>query len=171
MNALDHLQQGISKASLDNYRDAIQSFSQAISIDPSKIDAYYNRGLAYLKIGCYTLAVEDFSYAISPHDSGMETELPTDLQLLSYCHRGRAYHFLGCCKQALDNYNQALELDFYFAYAYQQRGLVKLDLGWRQEALEDFQTAAHLNWQQGHLYVYERLECLIQVFFSEIFQN
>lgn len=167
MNEINYLEQGLKAASAADYQQAINAFSKAITARSSLIEAYFNRGLAYLKMGCYAFVIEDFSHVLSAPESNAAAALPQDMQILAYCYRGRAYHFLGYCKQALEDCDRALDLNFYCSQAYQRRSLVKLDLGWRQEALEDLQTAAYLHREQGNLLSYQKTEKLIQTLFPQ----
>lgn len=98
-------------------------------------------------------------------DDRSQPALPQDLQVIAYCHRAQARHYLNHCEFALDDCNRALDLDFYCARAYQRRGLVRLDLGLQQEALEDLQTAVHLASLQGDSMVQTKAEKLIQALF------
>jgi Tfp pilus assembly protein PilF len=48
--AIDYFSKGMSKAPI-NDTGAIVDFTKAIELDPKYIDAYYFRGLYYIKIG------------------------------------------------------------------------------------------------------------------------
>ena len=44
--------------------EAVENFTKAIELEPSKADFYHNRGFAFRKQKKYDLAVEDYSSAI-----------------------------------------------------------------------------------------------------------
>ncbi len=55
---------GISLDRKGLYKDAIDSFSKAIDIEPHKSDFYHNRGFAFRKLKDYQNAIDDYSKAI-----------------------------------------------------------------------------------------------------------
>jgi tetratricopeptide (TPR) repeat protein len=165
MQATDYLEKGLKQAAKMDYDGAIQAFDKALGIAPDLMDVYYNRGLIYLRLGCQAAAINDFSQALATTDDSTNPPLPQDLQVMAYCHRAQARHYLNHYEFALEDCNRALDLDFHCAQAYQRRGLVRLDLGLQQEALEDLQTAVHIAWLQGDSMVQTKAEELIQALF------
>lgn len=163
MNAANYLEKGLKQATQMDYEGAIQAFDNALGLDHDLVDVYYNRGLIYSRLGYQAAAINDFNQALAT--AGDRPPLPYDLQVMAYCYRAQAHHYLNHCEFALDDCNQALDLDFYCARAYQRRGLVRLDLGLQQEALEDLQTAVHIAWLQGDSRVQTKAEKLIQALF------
>ena len=61
---------GVEELKLKNYQESILSFTKAIKKNPFDIDAYYNRGVANLKIGIKDSACGDWSYAFVLGDTG-----------------------------------------------------------------------------------------------------
>ena len=59
-------------------------------MNPNYVDAYYNRGLAYINTGNYAAAIEDFNKAIQINPNMAE-----------------AYYCRGHCYQAMNNTFQA----------------------------------------------------------------
>ncbi len=165
MNSANYLKKGLKQAAQMDYEGAIQTFDDALGLDPDLVDIYYNRGLIYSRLGCQAAAIDDFSRALGTVGDRPQTILPQDLQVLAYCYRAQAHHYLNHCELALDDCNRALDLDAYCAQAYQRRGLVRLDLGLQQEALEDLQTAVHTAWLQGDSTVQTKTEKLIRAIF------
>ncbi len=53
--------------------------------------------------------------------------------------------------EAIDEFNQAIELAPDFAEAYKYRAIDLYNLGWKEEAINDFKTAIRLYAQQGDL--------------------
>ena len=83
---------------------AVENYTQAINLNPEHPNAYYNRGLAYLKYGLrdkYELAILDFDkhIRIYPLDSA------------AYFNRGFAYSRLGQYWGAIMDYDESLRLN------------------------------------------------------------
>ena len=49
---------------LKDYNSAINDFHRAIKINPNNVDAYNNRGVAYMRQGQRDCAIEDYNRAI-----------------------------------------------------------------------------------------------------------
>lgn len=133
---------------------AIESYSEAIKLDPNNADAYNNRGIAYGKKGEHDLAIKDFNKAIdlNPNsanaygnrgnvhfnkgeydrtisDFSKAIDLNPDSAEVYY-NRGNAYRAKGESSSAIADYTKAIELKPNFADAYNNRGIVykKYDL-------------------------------------------
>ena len=61
----DAYNKGIESFELNNFTEAIHSFSKAISMDSSFLAAYFNRGICYSQISDYDNAIADFSLTFS----------------------------------------------------------------------------------------------------------
>jgi tetratricopeptide (TPR) repeat protein len=66
------LWKGITEAQSGNFLSAIQSYTHAVNSSPRFSTAYYNRGLAYLNMGRYDQALEDFNVVLR-QEPGNET--------------------------------------------------------------------------------------------------
>ena len=51
---------GVVEARLGKFEEAIRSYTRAIAAAPRYAPAYMNRGLAYMNVGRYDQAIEDF---------------------------------------------------------------------------------------------------------------
>lgn len=80
------------------YREAIEAYDLALTLDPDYAAAYYNRGLAYAHLGALDNAISDFGRAIE--------RVPTEAQF--YRQRGLAYARQGAYDRAIADYNTAL---------------------------------------------------------------
>jgi tetratricopeptide (TPR) repeat protein len=102
-----------------NYKDAINQFTNAISVNPAFTDAYINRGKAYNISKNFDKAVDDFNRAITFEPQNEE---------IYYC-RGVSYNNLNKFKEALDDLNHATFLNKKFIPAYQEKiiSLMALD--------------------------------------------
>ncbi|MDB9348530.1 tetratricopeptide repeat protein [Nodularia spumigena] len=65
-------------------------------------------------------------------------------------------HKLGNIQSAIDDYTQAINIDPYFAKAYQNRGIARSALGYKQDAIDDFETAANLSKKSGYETSYQK---------------
>ena len=62
-NVYAHFDKGNAYMLLNDYTGAISSFTNALEVKPDLGEAYYNRGLMYLRLGNKTLGVADLSKA------------------------------------------------------------------------------------------------------------
>ena len=115
---------------------AISLLTQCLEADPSYVQAYYHRGIAYFKNGKYDEALTDFNKA---------QELSPDLSIL-WMYKGFAYRNLGDVDLALmsfSNYISKNPTDT-TAYSYILRGKMKYELGDFQGAVKDYEMAIQL---------------------------
>jgi tetratricopeptide (TPR) repeat protein len=127
-----------------NYAEAVDLLTRAISNSqaavlpsPNATEAqiYYERGVAYLKMGFPDTAAEDFTTAINlaPHDGR------------AFQQRARAYVELGDSYKALRDATEAIRLKPDNAAAYHIRGLVYSKRGQYQRAVADLEHAVEQN--------------------------
>lgn len=109
---------------------AIDDFSKAIEIDDSVLENYFNRGLAYFKLGG---AHDDQSLKDLHHVLSIESDHTGSLNNVCWFMSlgGRAAEGLPYCERAL-----SIDPDYYLAY--DSRGLAHALLGNQEKALEDF---------------------------------
>lgn len=109
---------------------AIDDFSKAIEIDDSVLENFFNRGLAYFKLGG---AHDDQSLKDLHHILSIESDHTGSLNNLCWFMSlgGRAAEGLPYCDRAL-----SIDPDYYLAY--DSRGLAHALLGNHEKALEDF---------------------------------
>jgi tetratricopeptide (TPR) repeat protein len=81
-----------------NWDKAIESFSQAIKLDPNNANSYLNRGNCYLEKEEYDSAIADYTQAmtLAPNWNG------------GYNLRGLAYKGKGELDKALDDFTQSI---------------------------------------------------------------
>ena len=84
---------------------AILNFTQAITLDSTSYNAYYNRGCAYHRQGKYQAAIADFSQAVRLNPEFTQ----------AYVHRGILHNEIGAVHLAFKDLNLALR-------QYQNRG-------------------------------------------------
>ena len=118
---------------LGNTEKAIADYTLEIKIERSA-DAYYGRGLNYLRRGDFNLAVEDYTQAI---------ELDPNYHR-AYFGRGSAHTGLGNYKESIEDYTLAISLRSDYTEAYINRGNVYRSLERFDEAFADYQRALEL---------------------------
>lgn len=123
----------------ENYKRAIEVFTQVIEISPDDAVGYKKRGNARCDLGDYLQAIEDFTRAIqiNPYDAD------------AYFYRGNAFYELGDKPEAIEDYTQAIKINSNDADAYINRGNVRDELGDTQGAVADFHKAADLYQKAG----------------------
>jgi tetratricopeptide (TPR) repeat protein len=167
----DFFIRGVDKEKKGDFKGAIASYSQAISLRPKYADAYYHRGVVLFSIRDEQKALKDFQKAadlffeqgnnadgyknqgavrlISKDYQGAITSLTKAIELKPndadiYNGRGIARYKLGDKQGASADYTQAINLNPNFAFPYGNRGAVRIELGNLQGAFEDFNEAIRL---------------------------
>jgi tetratricopeptide (TPR) repeat protein len=131
-------EEGLQKAKEKDYVSAIAFFTRAIDSQVNFADAYYQRGLAYYDSGKIHQAIFDYTEAIKIN--------PT-MAIVFYC-RALAKLALNNFVGSLEDIETTIMMDFNYAPAYNLKGIIKRNLGDRQEAINSFRTAAKLYLQQ-----------------------
>jgi tetratricopeptide (TPR) repeat protein len=121
----------------------VKRSTQMIQNEGQSAEAYYKRGIAYLKLEQFILAIDDFTEAIKSNAKDAEP----------YSHRGFGYYRLKRYREAILDYTQAIQLNPDFAKAYFLRGLVHYDMGNHQQAISDTTQAIRLDWTLSTAYV------------------
>lgn len=110
-----------------NLEEKIKLLTEAIKLEPQKLDAYFYRGLAKNDMGDYYGAIVDYSKIIVE-----EPDADT------YFNRGNAKYSLEDFEAAKDDYSKAIILDPYFVDAHFSLGCAYYDLGEYDDALASF---------------------------------
>jgi tetratricopeptide (TPR) repeat protein len=105
--------------------------------DPTKAkgEDHNQRGLAYLCLGYYELAIRDFAYAL-------DTDKTSSIY---YSNRGMAYIFLGDTEKAIRDYTKSLELEPGNAITFVNRADAYADLEDYGNALADLDAALEID--------------------------
>jgi serine protease Do len=112
---------------------ALRSSTQALRLNPRFAAAYSLRGSVRYLTQDYNGAVADFSQAVQ-----FDTRLGS-----AYLGRGLSQSALGNPERAIADYTQAIQLSP-DALSYYNRGVVQLNQGNRQAALDDLQKSADI---------------------------
>lgn len=128
----DWVAKGMSQPT--NRTAAIQSYTQAIAIDPTNSIAFYNRGNARYDTGDKQGAIADYNEAIrlNPHNT------------YAYYNRGVARYYLGDKQGAVGDFTMVLRFDPNDVLAYYSRGTVLRTLRDGRGAFADFDQVVRL---------------------------
>ena len=153
---------GLARHDSNEYRAAIEDYTQAIEVNGKVAGLYHNRGVSYLALGeqrnneamqhraanapgaddeekeakeQWKLAVKDFDRAI---------ELDSNVPMI-FVQRGVVRSLLGDDDGAVADLNRAIDLKSDFAMAYIQRGVIWERKGKFTNALEDYNRAVEAN--------------------------
>jgi tetratricopeptide (TPR) repeat protein len=143
---------GIGERMLGQLGRAIQTFSEAIQLNPEMAEAYYRRGICFHLIGEDRMAISDFAESAHINYSDPRANL----------WEGYTYAKLGEYHEALRAYGNAIAASDRYAPAYMNRALAYMALGENEKAVEDLDEAIRLEPANADFYfkrgvAYERL--------------
>jgi tetratricopeptide (TPR) repeat protein len=155
------------------YKKAIESYEQAIRINPDDAEAYTNLGCAYAGLDMHKEAIESFKQAIrinpdladahyglgvsywasGMHEDAIESykqaiRINPDLADAHY-HLGDAYYNSAMYKEAIESYKRAIRIKPDFAEVHYCLGFVYMILSDRASALEEYKILKHLDREQA----------------------
>jgi len=126
-----------------HYAKAIESFKEAIRIEPGHPEDWYNLGFAYSQLGLYEEAIVIYKEAI---------RLKQDYAL-AYSNLGSAYNQLDLYDEAIEVCKQAIRLKPDFIEAYYNLASSYAWIGRCEEAIETCKNLIHIhpNFAEAHL--------------------
>lgn len=140
------LNTGLQFARNKQYQDAIQEFTTLVLHDQTYADAFFYRGCAYLQVGEYKKAIEDFNSAMS------SSKFSTKHELAAFYKRGYAYYKTNQFDPALEDYRYYLdqckssnELNHLLHKGYFQMGIIYSMLNQNNQAIIHFNNAIDLS--------------------------
>lgn len=101
VNAADKIELGQKYLTEMNYTEAVASFTEAIRLDPDNIQAYMGRAEAYLALGEYEKALEDYRFV------SQKTEEMPYTRAISYMGQAEVYEKIDKQDRALADYGLA----------------------------------------------------------------
>jgi tetratricopeptide (TPR) repeat protein len=152
-----------------NYQEAINAYSETLSLDPSNVPLLYGRARAKEEMQNLEGAIEDYKEALTYDDRNVRVliglgdiyykqkdfanalfyyEQATGFEknnAYALFKEGRAHHKLGNVEEAMDLYNDALRENNELGEAYLFRGALKVSQKNTGGACEDFRKAKSLN--------------------------
>ena len=129
-----HFSVGYLSVNEEAFERAIESFTEAIRLQPGLVNAYYNRGIAKAKLGQWEAAIADYDGAIRLQPGFAD----------AYSNRGIAKAKLGRWESGIADHDKAISLQPGLASAYNNRGNAKAGLGQLEAAIADHDEAIRL---------------------------
>ncbi|XP_046576439.1 LOW QUALITY PROTEIN: uncharacterized protein LOC124284394 [Haliotis rubra] len=129
-----HFLCGVCHNELRNYFEAYEAFNSAIKFDPNYAEAFYQRGLARIKLK-QSKGIQDFNRALAIN--------PKIFQ--AYLSRACYYGLKGNYTKAILNCNEAIKLQPNSVRAYLYRGALKYHIRAYELAIRDLSKAASID--------------------------
>lgn len=121
---------------------AIKDYSQAIIANKNMVQAYYNRGVIYLKMAELDKAYADFNRAIQLDST----------YIVAIGGRASIRIYKKEYIEAIADYTRIINLNKYFSPAYKARGVARLEIGDYTEAIADFNEFVKSNSSDAYVY-------------------
>jgi Tfp pilus assembly protein PilF len=116
-------------------------WNYAIQVEESAL-AYFNRGLAYSRMGQFDKAVDDYTRAIALKHS----------YYIAYLNRGMAFNEMGQFDKAILDFDEAIAIGPRYYEAYNNKGMVYGKMRAFGKAIEQFSKAVDIDSSQPLLY-------------------
>ena len=133
------------------YANAIQDYSQTISLRPDFIQAYHYRGIARFRMNDLEGALKDYNEALRlGKNVDLEVAKAKEFGLNSsalYFNRGVVLQKQGQLEAAVRDYTEAIDIDPSSARSYYNRAIAKMALYQSEEALKDLEIASRLGFE------------------------
>jgi predicted TPR repeat methyltransferase len=123
--------QGASNAALQRLDAAIDSYKQALKIQPNHAEVYYNMGIALKNKGDLDAAIDSYKQALKIKPDYAE----------AYSNMGNVLKDKGDLNAAIDSYKKAIKLKPDYADAYNNMGISLKDKGDLDAAIESYKKA------------------------------
>ena len=117
------------------WKDSITLFTHALKVTKNNWLTHNNRGGAYVDLGMYREAIEDYGRVVEIRPAYPE----------GYCNRGNVYNILKNYQLAIEDENKAILIDPNFFAAYYNRAIAYTGLGNFQQGIEDYGRAIGIN--------------------------
>jgi tetratricopeptide (TPR) repeat protein len=170
-----HFNLGYAYHDSGKYKEAIESYKQAIRIDPDYAEAHNGLGFAYGESGKHQEAIESFKQAvkIDPDNAFAHAGLGVAYGELdkyeeaieaykqairiypdyadAHNNLGEAYYWLDKHQEAIESCKQAIRIDPDYVYAHFNLGRASLALNDRDSALEQYEILKSLDPELANL--------------------
>jgi tetratricopeptide (TPR) repeat protein len=131
----DWMKRGLSGLKAQHLEEAIEAFSRAIEMNPDRVEAYNNRGIAWCNKGDYDRAIADYNKALEIDPRCADV----------YNNRGGVWLYKGEYDLAIHDFDKALGINPNFAKAYSNRGAGWFCKGDFELAIDDYNKALEIN--------------------------
>ena len=134
---------GVAKYNLNEFTGAIDDYDKALEINPDDYNTFGRRGYARFNLNDFTGAVADFTEALKgdQNDAGF------------YNIRGQAKYKLSDFYGAINDFNKVIKswtcTKYQKSKAYYWRGLVKIDMGQKEDGCTDLRKAARSGYEMA----------------------
>ena len=134
--------QGASNARIEKHDAAIESYNQAIKINPKYADAHMNKGNVLQEKGELDAAIESFnnSLSINPYHS------------IAHFNMGNALKENGELDAAVESYKKAIKIKPDYAESYFNMGIVQENKGALDAAMESYKQAIRIKPDHAEAY-------------------
>ena len=136
--AENYVRRGRCLDGLENYKEAILDFNQALILDSSCTDAFKFRGISKALINDTKAAIKDLDIAIK------NSNPDTDELFVAYYYRALCYLWSRKFEAALEDFNISIELNTEHALSYEYRGYCNSAFNQLQEVTLDLLRAGKL---------------------------
>jgi tetratricopeptide (TPR) repeat protein len=114
---------------LAEYEEALKDAEKAITLNPNDVVSYNQRGKVYISLEKYDLALNDLNKSIEINKNNAE----------AFTNRAYIYLKRGEYKKVIEDSTKAIDLQQEPDFApYLNRGLAKMNMGKKDEAIDDF---------------------------------
>ncbi len=151
---------GYCRAMMEDYRQALADYGEAIRLDPKNGTVFCARGGLYYSHGDYDRAIADFAEAIRVDPELMDSVKP--YLLYAYRKRGQARTGKGDWKGAIADFSAAIRLDPADAGTFHYRGVVHVCKRDYAKAKGDLTEAIRLDPKQEGAYFIRAWACYSQ---------
>lgn len=135
---------GVKSGISEDFEKAVEQFDEATSLNPLYAEAFLYRGLAWIELGDYDLAVKDFTITI---------ELDPGFSDQAHYFRGLARYMNDQLVPAINDFSVAIRMNPDYV-AFFQRGKANLKLQEYNRSLQDFDIAIRLEEDFYQAYIY-----------------
>ena len=135
---------GCVQYELNDYKDALINFNNAIELNKNCSNFYYNRGITKNKLKDYTSAIIDFDSAIELYNNDYNI----------YFGRGNAKYEINDLYGAIKDYDRVIELNNKFYEAFFNRGMIKSEIKDYSDAIDDFKKIIDINKNNFKIYFF-----------------
>ncbi len=150
-NAEEHFKLGNVFLEQGKLESAIESYQQALKINPDYAKAYHNLGFVSQLQNNFEAAVEYYQQALNIRPNEAQTHNNLGIVLKKQ----------GQLRSAIESYQQALKFKPDYAEAHYNLGDIFFDQGKLNKAIESYQQALKINPEYGP--AYHKLGCLFKV--------